>query len=158
MRTLVGALVLTLVAGCESPPGVAVDEDTARLTGAITSAAQSMNAQRTARGLEPLSRSPALTAAAQSHAADMAAKGFFSHVSSNGANVMQRVRRQGYRACLAAENIARGQQTQAAALESWMSSPPHRRNILSRRATDFGIARASGSQGPVWVMVFGRSC
>lgn len=85
----------------------------------------------------------------------MARNGFFSHVSSSGETVLRRVRRQGYDACFVAENIALGQQSQAAALDSWMNSTPHRKNILSSRTTEFGIARAAASSGPVWVAVFG---
>ena len=157
MKSFVGLFAFALVVGCGSDQNVPVEGITNLITAtAETPAAANMNTERRARGLRPLSPSAALQAAARSHAADMASNDFFSHFSSSGANVMDRVRRQGYRACFMAENIAQGQQTQAAALEAWMTSAPHRKNVLSPRATEFGVARAAASGGPVWVMVFGR--
>ncbi|MBI6630097.1 CAP domain-containing protein [Pontibaca salina] len=112
--------------------------------------------------LPGLKRSPRLDVAARRHATDMARNGFFSHQSPTTGAVGERVSASGYQWCFVAENIARGQRTEAVVLNSWLRSPGHRKNILSKRAEEFGFARASepgAAQRPVWVMVLaGRRC
>lgn len=113
-----------------------------------------LNARRAEVVLSPLSLSAQLKAAAQAHAKDMARNGSFSHTGSDGSSVGDRVRAQGYGFCFVAENIAQGQPTASAAMESWMNSTGHRRNNLSAQAREYGSARAAGN---IWVLVFGAS-
>jgi uncharacterized protein YkwD len=62
----------------------------------------------------------------------------------------------GYVYSAAAENIAWNQTTPRAAAGAWMSSPPHRANILDPRFTDTGVAMVRDARGePYWVQVFG---
>ncbi len=114
-----------------------------------------LNDLRRAGGLAPLERDPALDAAAARHAADLAARGVLSHRGADGTSPRERMARQGYAACLAAENVARGQRDAAAVVAGWMGSPPHRRNILLAQATDFGAARGPGN---TWVLKIARRC
>jgi uncharacterized protein YkwD len=52
---------------------------------------------------------------------------------------------------------AAGQQTADQAVESWMSSPPHRANILNTTFTDAGAGVATDSTGrPYYVQVSAR--
>jgi uncharacterized protein YkwD len=52
---------------------------------------------------------------------------------------------------------AAGQQTADQAVESWMSSAPHRANILNTTFTDTGAGVATDSTGrPYYVQVFAR--
>ncbi len=112
-----------------------------------------VNAERAARGLGPLQEDPRLNRAARAHAADMVAKGYFSHTGADGSRFFERAADAGY-SCAAAENIAQGQQSEAAVMASWMGSTGHRRNILLADATQFGIGRVNNT----WVQVFGRGC
>jgi len=112
-----------------------------------------LNAQRTAQGLSPLRENARLSRAARDHAADMVAKGYFSHTGADGSQFFERAMDAGYN-CPAAENIASGQQTEVEVVGSWMNSAGHRRNILLSDARDFGIGRVDN----VWVLLLGRGC
>ena len=114
---------------------------------------QMLNGLRAEKGLGPVTPSPRLEAAAKAHALDMARKSFFSHTGSDGSDVMARARAQGYGACAIAENIAQGQKSLTEVLGAWAKSPPHRKNMLNRDVTDFGLVRAPGD---VWVLVLGK--
>ncbi len=110
-----------------------------------------INATRAEAGRGALRVSAPLTRAAAAHAADLARSGRFSH---DGSSVGDRVRRQGYGYCFAAENLAKGQGRLDEVLRGWMRSPGHRRNMLSEHAVEFGLVRGAGR---IWVMVLGRS-
>ncbi|WP_420324564.1 CAP domain-containing protein [Mameliella sp.] len=112
-----------------------------------------LNAFRAENGLPPLTRSARLEEAARRHAQDMDRKGFFDHVGPDGSNPMSRVQRAGYRPCVIAENIARGQRTLGEVMSDWAGSPGHRRTMLSQGATEYGLVRSSNDS---WVMVVGR--
>jgi uncharacterized protein YkwD len=107
---------------------------------------------RAQNGLGPLSVSPVLEAAAEAHGHDMAKKGFFAHKGSDGSSAGKRAKRQGYRFCLIAENIAKGQRTSAEVMRSWVKSKGHRTNMLQRKAREIGVIRQTGN---IWVMVIG---
>ncbi|MGB5560503.1 MAG: CAP domain-containing protein [Paracoccaceae bacterium] len=112
-----------------------------------------LNAERAAKGLQPVRRSSQLTTAATRHARDMSAKRYFSHASANGDTLGDRVRAQGYGFCIVAENIAQGPASEADVIGGWMQSSGHRRNILNPGVTEFGLARAPGNY---WVLVLAR--
>ncbi len=112
-----------------------------------------VNALRSDAGRAPVTYSEPLEALAYGHAQDMAVNGFFSHTGSDGSLLGDRARRAGYGFCIIAENIAKGQRSAAEAIQGWIESRGHRRNMLDRRATEMGLARAPGA---IWVMVLGR--
>lgn len=119
-----------------------------------------VNRERKARKLPPLDSDPRLAAAAQSHADDMLARGYYGHASPDGTQAMQRVRRKGYDAQRVGENIAKGQGSVEEVMKGWMKSRVHRENILSPRFVDagFGVALGKTPEGDevIWVQVFGR--
>jgi uncharacterized protein YkwD len=49
-----------------------------------------------------------------------------------------------------AENIAMGQRTPAEAVQSWMSSPGHRANLLNSGYTRIGVAAYRTPEGTVY--------
>jgi uncharacterized protein YkwD len=56
----------------------------------------------------------------------------------------------------AGENIAMGQEDADTVIHTWMRSPGHRRNILSRSYTDIGCGYALTDSGrPYWCVCFG---
>lgn len=115
------------------------------------------NAERTSRGCRPLVADPALTAAAQEHAENMARRGFFDHVDPSGTGPSDRVEDAGYNWQAVAENIAAGPRTPADVVAGWMNSPGHRANILDCDLDEIGVAyvNATGSPyGRYWVQDF----
>jgi len=155
-RNFLCILVLGLFAAACSP-----QQSTTSVAPSVTSSpgvgdvGNRLNAARVQRGLGQLSRSDALERAALAHANDMSRKGYFSHTSQNGDTLVDRVKAVGYSYCFVAENIAQGQRSSADVMNAWMNSPGHRRNNLSDRATEYGIARAAGDY---WVLVLGSRC
>jgi uncharacterized protein YkwD len=119
-----------------------------------------VNAQRAADGRGRLVLEPALIRAAQLHACDMAEHGFFGHTGSSGTSPMRRVKEQGYKNCIVAENLALGQTDIAQAMRSLMASPGHRTNIDRPRVqtAGFGYLPKVNGEGPWWVQVFARPC
>lgn len=100
----------------------------------------SVNAIRAKAGCGPLKFNTSLMAAAKLHARNMAEQNFFGHTGKDGRGFASRIRGQGYRYGLAAENIAAGQPTVDRAVKAWLDSPGHRRNILNCKFRDTGIA------------------
>ncbi len=110
-----------------------------------------VNDERSAAGLEPYAWNADLALAAQLHAEDMNAQGYFSHDSLDGRDFVQRIVDAGYDGSPRGENIARGQRTAEQVMESWMGSDGHRRNILSTGSNEIGV----GFIDDHWVQVFG---
>lgn len=151
-------LALTLLLALT--PVVAVAADTCPPTSpaspgpALAAALAEINGLRAQAGVPALSLNPKLTAAAQGHADDMAAKGYLSHTSQDGRTFVQRIQAAGYtNFTTLGENIARGQQTWHAAITNWMNSPGHRANMLSASFKDIGL----GNKGRYWVQDFGTA-
>ncbi|MFI6146841.1 sigma-70 family RNA polymerase sigma factor [Streptomyces sp. NPDC051109] len=114
-----------------------------------------VNSERAAAGCGPLKEDPQLRSAAQGHSDDMAARDFFDHTNPDGADPGKRTTAAGYRWSTYGENIARGQQTAASVMDSWMKSPGHRANILNCSFKDIGVGIHSGPGGPWWTQNFG---
>lgn len=120
---------------------------------------QLTNAERSSAGVPALRADSRLMQAAQLHAEQMARLGRLEHVLS-GAQYPRpedRLAAAGYQWSAYAENIAMGQSSAAAAMDSWMRSSGHRANILNRGVTEIGIGFARDSGGrPYYVQVFGK--
>jgi uncharacterized protein YkwD len=120
---------------------------------------QLTNAERSNAGLPALRANSQLMEAAQLHADQMARLGRLEHVLSGGQypRPEDRLAAAGYRWSAYAENIAMGQSSAAAAMDSWMHSSGHRANILKTNVTEMGVGVARDSAGrPYYVQVFGR--
>jgi uncharacterized protein YkwD len=174
-------LILVLVVAAAlaaSPPrahAAAVCPAAAHALGAVSGAAVEaailcrLNAERTERGLAPLTRAGALEVSAQRHAADMVARGYFAHVTPEGAGVADRVRQTGYLGgahdWTLGEDIGWGTgsaSTPASIFRAFMKSPPHRRVILDGSFRQIGIGVAPGvpvagqGAGATFVLDFGQ--
>ncbi|WP_327229177.1 CAP domain-containing protein [Streptomyces noursei] len=88
--------------------------------------------------------------AAQRHSADMAARGYYEHVSPEGVGPDARITAAGYQWSSWGENLDRGPQSAAAAVRDWMGDAPHRDNLLDCRFTAVGIGIVHGAGGPWW--------
>jgi len=121
---------------------------------------EAVNRERAAHHLAPLRLSPELEKAAQGHADDMLARGYYGHASPEHVMVLGRTREAGYVADSVGENIAKGQRSVDEVMKGWMESPEHRRNILNPMFTEagYGVALGRMPQGDevLWVQVFGR--
>jgi uncharacterized protein YkwD len=114
---------------------------------------QPVNAFRAVEGEGTLRRNAKADAAALAHARDMARHGFFGHKGSNGSSVGGRLKVAGCRFTGAAENIAKGQRSDAEVVAAWAASPGHRRNILAPY-DQYGAARI----GDIRVLVLASGC
>ena len=115
-----------------------------------------VNRQRAAFNLPPLQRDLKLTAAAESKAADMAAKNYFSHNAPDGETPWQFIEAAGYDYQAAGENLAINFNTADGVVAGWMNSPGHRANILNKNFTQMGIALAEEKTGALVVQEFGK--
>jgi uncharacterized protein YkwD len=138
------ALALTAGAAAEStPPPLNSDGSARAATPAEYGIVRALNAVRAANGLPPLRVGIRLTRAARAHSVDMARRGYFEH----GAFV-QRLRRFGVRAPYVGENLAYGNGglSAAAVVQMWLTSPPHRQNMLDRSFRRIGVGIAGSSR------------
>jgi uncharacterized protein YkwD len=140
MKTVFGAIIFSLAAS------VAVANPTATSI---------INDYRDDKRRTPLAYSATLEQVAKNHAGDMATKGYFSHTGANGSSVGDRVRGQNYQWCFVAENIAKGQKDLAQVMAGWKSSKGHYKNMMHKKAREFGLARGAGN---TWVMVLAAPC
>jgi uncharacterized protein YkwD len=156
------ALILLFLAVTAAQPVPAAEP--AGLDALRAEALTAVNADRAAHGLDPLTLSPPLTAAAQEHAADMLARGYFEHASPEGDTVDDRYARHGGPPWhLVAENLAQCSGCPAPVeanrirdLEAgWMDSPGHRKNILTRGLAEFGFGIAVEGEELYAVQTFG---
>ena len=105
----------------------------------------------------PLTRSPALDAAARNHAQDMAHNSFLAHTGSDGSNPGERAARAGYDWHTIAENVASGQTSAADVAATWLESPGHCANLRDPKYAETGIAYAlnpGDGRDIYWVQVY----
>ncbi|MFK4069817.1 sigma-70 family RNA polymerase sigma factor [Streptomyces sp. NPDC029674] len=116
-----------------------------------------VNAERAKAGCGAVRSNDKLATAATKHSADMAARDYFDHNSPDGTDPGDRITAAGYRWSTYGENIARGQQTPASVMDSWMKSPGHRANILNCDFKELGVGIHNASGGPWWTQAFGTA-
>lgn len=155
MRIVAFSLVLGLSACVVVPVPVATTERAqVRSLLATTAPDAGFHARLTNARNAPIAYNAQLAAAAQAHAADMNARGYFNHVTPEGTRVQDRAAAVGIPVCGLGENIAKGQKSSAEAFEGWMNSSGHRRNMLNGRMASYGLGRA----GDNWVMMLYKPC
>ncbi|WP_287130370.1 CAP domain-containing protein [Candidatus Cyanaurora vandensis] len=152
MKKLVG-LGLLLLTGCgmapdfliasESPsPQAPAPAPPSALVQMETTAHQRINAIRVEQGLKPLKLNAELTQVARAYSQKMAQRNFFAHTSPDGDTVADRVRGVGVAYRVVGENLFKGTNIPnppQTAVEGWMQSPGHRRNILLTSYTEAGM-------------------
>ena len=124
----------------QAPAGALADRDYSHTTLDADKARELINTYRKQKGLKPLKLNAELTAAAKSHSRDLAKWDRISHYGSDGSNPWDRVKRTGFQARLAAENVGTGQIDFQEVLRGWEESPGHNKNLLLADATHMGIA------------------
>jgi uncharacterized protein YkwD len=101
-------------------------------------AASMISGYRRNNGLGIIALDDKLMKMAQEQARAMASKNRFEHDAAGP--FAQRIKRSGYDAKVAVENIGAGYHTLAEAFSGWRDSPPHRANMLHSGVTKMGIA------------------
>lgn len=103
------------------------------------------NDERQQNNVSTLVENPLLDAAAQAKAEDMAAKGYFAHVSPDGKEPWDWIAAAGYSYQYAGENLAVRFVDSKDVVNAWMASPTHRANIVKPVYRDIGIGIAQGT-------------
>lgn len=115
---------------------------------------QLMNAQRLANGLQMLQWDEEITRLARSHSQSMAEGRYFSHRDPSGGYIDSRAAKLGIFNWMAiGENIAfmKGYDDPASmAVEKWMQSTSHKKNILSSQWRDSAIGVAVADDGAIY--------
>ena len=115
-----------------------------------------VNSLRSAAGAPPVQLDSRLTAAAATHAQDMARQNRPWHFGSDGSSPLDRVRRVGYNGQMLGENLSETYETEIETLSAWMDQDDTRRVILDRRAQDMGFAWHQETSGKLWwTMIMG---
>jgi uncharacterized protein YkwD len=117
-------------------------------------AASMISGYRRNNGLGIVTLDDRLMRMAEEQARAMASKDKFEHDAAGP--FAQRVKRSGYDAKVAVENIGAGYHTLAEAFSGWRDSPPHRANMLHRGVTKMGIAAvysANSKYKVFWALV-----
>jgi uncharacterized protein YkwD len=117
------------------------------------------NRERARASLTPLRRSAELARAAQLQAEQMAAAGKLAHdlPGSRYPSLASRMKLIGYAYRSVGENVAEGYTSGAALMAGWMTSAPHRANILSTRYSETGVGMARSKSGRTYTaQVFAR--
>lgn len=118
---------------------------------------QLTNQERAKYGLPELRANWELSRVARFKSNDMRDHRYFSHTSPTYGSPFEMIRNFGVSYRSAAENIAQGQITPEAVVRSWMNSPGHRQNILSRDMTHIGVGYGQGGTGRhYWTQMFIR--
>ena len=137
-----------------SPAGATADRPTAGLSTLEQGVLADINALRKEHGLAPLRISSRLSSAARQHSAEMAARGYFSHNSANGSSFDRRIARfypMGSKHYWSVgENLLWSSPDVDAsrALDMWINSPEHKRNMLTARWREIGLAAVHVPSAP----------
>ncbi len=102
----------------------------------------------TAYSAGPLKLNAALSAAAQQHAQDMSARGYFSSTTPEGQGVGQRLTQAGYVWAKASENIAVSTPPASDVVQYWIKNKDQCKNMLNKEYHEAGVGFAPGG---IWV-------
>lgn len=139
-------------------PGILADRDYSHTALNAEMARDVINAYRKEKGLKPLKLNPELTEAAKNHSRDLSKWDRISHYGSDGSNPWDRVKRTGYKARVAAENVGTGQIDFNEVMKGWKESPGHNKNLLLGDAEHMGIALVQDPKSEFksfWTLVLG---
>ena len=142
----------------KAPNGALADRDYSDTALNADGARELINGYRRQHGLKPLTLNAELTTAAKAHARDLAKWDRISHYGSDGSNPWDRVKRAGYNARVAAENVGTGQASIEEVFKGWQESPGHNKNLLMPDVEHIGIALVREPKTEFktfWVLTFG---
>ena len=129
---------------------------TASLSAQEQTAGNLLNNDRARYNLAPLVIDPALCRIARIKSEDMRDKQYFAHTSPTYGDVRQMLSHFGYSYSAAGENIAHHASIEKAQA-AFLSSPGHRKNVLSAGYTKVGLGVALDDKGFVYLtQIFAR--
>ncbi|HUQ30232.1 MAG TPA: CAP domain-containing protein [Candidatus Paceibacterota bacterium] len=102
------------------------------------------NADRVENNIPMVTENAVLAQAATNAAQDMAAHGYFSHVSPEGKTPWYWLNQVGYAYTYAGQNLAVNFTDSNEVERAWMNSPTHHANIVKAEYTEVGIGVAQG--------------
>ena len=150
---LLGVSIVGLWAG--AAPAGATSQRPASVTGALEQdVLANVNLLRHQHGLGALRLSSKLSAAARSHSAEMAQRGYFSHNSANGTSFDKRIARfyslGGKRYWSVGENLlwSSPDVSASAALDMWLKSPEHKKILFTARWREIGLSAVHVHSAP----------
>lgn len=144
----------------KAPHGALADRDYSGTSLNPERARDLINQYRHEKKLKPLRLNAKLSEAAKEHSRDLAKWDRISHYGSDGSNPWDRVKRTGYQARLAAENVGTGQVSFEEVLRGWKESPGHNKNLLLSDAQEMGLALVQDPKTEFksfWTLVIGSS-
>jgi uncharacterized protein YkwD len=109
-----------------------------------------LNSEREKHGLKPLVWNDRIAGVARLHSKNMAEQHFFDHRGKDGSLVSNRADKAGIKWLAVGENIVTffgASDAAQYAADSWMGSPEHRENILTKRWKQTGIGAVVSSDG-----------
>jgi uncharacterized protein YkwD len=142
----------------KAPTGALADRNYSTTALDAERARDLINAYRKEKGLKPVKLNGELTTAAKAHSTDLSKWDRISHFGSDGSNPWDRVKRSGYNARLAAENVGTGQTNIDEVFKGWQESPGHNKNLLLSDAEHMGIALVQDPKTEFktfWTLVMG---
>ena len=129
---------------------------TASVSAQEQSAGNLLNSDRMRYGLPPLEHSEALSRAARLKSEDMRDNRYFAHTSPTYGDVRSMLTTLGISYKAAGENIAHHASVEKAQA-AFLSSPGHRRAVLSKAYTHYGVGIALDENGFVYLtQIFAR--
>jgi uncharacterized protein YkwD len=126
--------------------GATAERPAAAMRGLEQGVLTDLNSLRRQHGLVALRLSTRLSAAARQHSTEMAVQGYFSHDSYNGASFDRRIARfypvGKSRFWSVGENLlwSSPDVDAARALDMWITSPEHKRNMLNSHWREIGLS------------------
>lgn len=128
-----------------NPPPPALSAHQQTLLGVL----DAINAARGVYGLSPVTPHGLVEVASQLHAEDMAARRLMTHTGWNGSDGGDRLTAAGFVWSEWGENVGAGFADPALLVQSWMTSPGHRSNLLGN-FTYIGVGVAPASDGTLY--------
>ena len=153
-RLLVALVALAVAATAASAAPAAPRAHVATLSGLESNVLAEINAFRAQHGLSRLRLSTPLTTAAHAHSQQMARDGYFGHPSADGSAFGKRLQTYypsaSWRYWAVGENLLWSSPAVdgARALQLWVASPEHLRNLLDPQWREIGVSAVHIADAP----------
>ena len=113
-----------------------------------------VNQERSKNNLPALTLNWEVSRVARYKSQDMCDKNYFDHNSPTYGSPFDMLKKFNINYKSAGENIAKGQKTAQAVMNSWMNSSGHRANILNKNFTQLGVGYYQKNNTTYWTQLF----